>query len=146
VQLSDARRFVVADIPGLIEGAHEGKGLGTQFLRHIERTRTLAMLIPIDAGDIQGAYELLRHELLSHDAALAGIPFCVLITKVDLVPVPREVELEAPDSWGTFQISSVTREGLPDALEALWARVAKEKDAQNGGEEERFPELEEWTP
>ena len=146
VQLSDARRFVVADIPGLIEGAHEGKGLGTQFLRHIERTRTLAMLIPIDAEDIQGAYELLRHELLSHDAALAGIPFCVLITKVDLLPLPREVELEAPDAWGVFQISSVTREGLPDALEALWARVAKEKDARDGGEEERFPELEEWTP
>ena len=104
------------------------------------------MLIPIDAGDIQGAYELLRHELLSHDAALVGIPFCVLITKVDLVPLPREVELEAPDAWGVFQISSVTREGLPDALEALWARVAEEKDARDGGEEERFPELEGWTP
>ncbi len=128
VRLAGVRRVGVADIPGLIEGAHEGKGLGTQFLRHIERTRTLAMLIPIDAADIQGAYELLRHELLSHDAALVGIPFCVLITKVDLVPVPREVELEAPDAWGVFQISSVTREGLPDALEALWARVAKEKE------------------
>jgi GTP-binding protein len=145
VQLSDARRFVVADIPGLIEGAHEGKGLGTQFLRHIERTRTLAMLIPIDAADLQGAYKLLRHELVSHDAALAGIPFCVLITKVDLVPAPREVELEAPGAWGVFRISSVTHEGLPDALEALWARVAEEKDSRNGGDE-HFPELEEWTP
>lgn len=146
VELSDARRFVVADIPGLIEGAHEGKGLGTQFLRHIERTRTLAMLIPIDAVDIQEAYELLRHELLSHDAALARIPFCVLITKVDLVPAPRDVSLQAPDAWGVFQVSSVTREGLPAALEALWARVAREKSARNGEKEEPFPELEEWTP
>lgn len=104
------------------------------------------MLIPIDAEDIQRAYELLRGELLSHDPALARIPFCVLITKVDLVPVPRKVELEAPDAWGVFQISSVTREGLPQALEALWARVAKELGDRNGGEEESFPELEEWTP
>jgi GTP-binding protein len=146
VQLSDARRFVIADIPGLIEGAHEGKGLGTQFLRHIERTRTLAMLIPIDAEDIQRAYELLRGELLSHDPALARIPFCVLITKVDLVPASREIELEAPDAWGVFQISSVTREGLRRTLEALWVRVAKELGERNSEEEESFPELEEWTP
>ena len=144
VQLSDARRFVMADIPGLIEGAHEGKGLGTQFLRHIERTRTLAMLIPIDSPDIQQAYDTLRRELVSHDAALGRLPFCVLISKVDLMPPPRRLNLEAQDAWGVFEVSSVTREGLSEALQALWERVAAERGGSNG-EEERFPELEEWT-
>jgi len=143
-ELSDVRRFVVADIPGLIEGAHEGKGLGTQFLRHIERTRTLAMLVPIDSPDLQATYRLLRNELLAHDAALDWIPFCVLITKVDLLPAPREVELDAPEAWGIFHVSSVTREGLTDVLEALWARVQEEKREERG-DEERFPELEEWA-
>src|SRR5476649_509841 len=63
VQLSDHRTFVVADIPGIIEGAHEGKGLGLQFLRHIERTRMLAFLIPIDAMDWQAEYDQLRREI-----------------------------------------------------------------------------------
>ena len=63
VQLSDSRTFVVADIPGIIEGAHEGKGLGLQFLRHIERTRLLAFLIPIDAMDWQEEYDQLRREV-----------------------------------------------------------------------------------
>ena len=60
VQLSDHRTFVVADIPGIIEGAHEGKGLGLQFLRHIERTRILAFLIPVDSMDWQSEYDRLR--------------------------------------------------------------------------------------
>src|SRR5439155_3867423 len=63
VQLSDNRTFVVADIPGIIEGAHEGKGLGLQFLRHIERTRILAFLVPIDAVDWQEEYDQLRREI-----------------------------------------------------------------------------------
>ncbi|MCC7322443.1 MAG: GTPase ObgE, partial [Gemmatimonadaceae bacterium] len=63
VALTDHRTFVVADIPGIIEGAHEGKGLGLQFLRHIERTRLLAFLIPIDAEDWQAEYDQLRHEV-----------------------------------------------------------------------------------
>lgn len=150
VQLSDERRFVVADIPGLIEGAHEGRGLGTQFLRHIERTRTLALLIPLDAPDLQRAYDLLRAELRGHDAALGSIPFCVLLTKADLAPTPRETKLEAPGAWGIFEVSAVTREGLHDVLEALWRRVAEEKRAEAGGAtggdaDRRFPELGEWV-
>src|SRR5258708_1045942 len=63
VQLSDSRTFVVADIPGIIEGAHEGKGLGLQFLRHIERTRLLAFLIPVDSLDWQAGYAELRSQV-----------------------------------------------------------------------------------
>src|SRR5687767_9063201 len=70
VKLSDSRTFVVADIPGIIEGAHEGKGLGLRFLRHIERTRTLAFLLPCDSEDPQAEYELLRSELASHSDEL----------------------------------------------------------------------------
>src|SRR5947207_3244629 len=74
VQLSDSRTFVVADIPGIIEGAHEGRGLGLQFLRHIERTRLLAFLIPIDADDWQAEYEELRGEASSYSGELAQTP------------------------------------------------------------------------
>src|SRR5690348_14198326 len=71
VQLSDDRSFVVADVPGLIEGAHEGRGLGLQFLRHIERTRILAFLIPIDAIDWQAEYDQLRREVEAYSIELA---------------------------------------------------------------------------
>ena len=71
VQLSDFRTFVVADIPGIIEGAHEGKGLGHQFLRHIERTRTLALMISVDAPDVQAEYEALRSELKAYSIELS---------------------------------------------------------------------------
>ena len=124
VSLSGSRTFVIADIPGIIEGAHEGKGLGHRFLRHIERTRTLAYLIPVDLDDLQAEYELLREELRRYSADLAKKPHCVIITKIDMLaaddPVPR---VEAPDAWGQFAISAVARRGLPDMIEALWVRV-----------------------
>lgn len=149
VQLSGGRSFVVADIPGIIEGAHTGKGLGTQFLRHIERTRTLALMVPIDSEDLQASYDLLRGELKEHDAALSHLPHCVIVTKADLVPPElREVELEAPDAWGTFLVSSVTGVGLDEVKAALWERVRRAREAAGGGpeDEDRFPELEEWVP
>lgn len=148
VGLSEGRSFVIADIPGIIEGAHEGRGLGTQFLRHIERTRTLALLLPIDTEDLQGLYELLRNELRSHAVALAGISHCVLVTKSDLVPGHEgRVELDAPDAWGVFVISSVTREGVPDLCESLWKRVREEKERDGEAEsEDPFSGLEQWRP
>ena len=86
VQLSDFRTFVVADIPGIIEGAHEGKGLGHQFLRHIERTRTLALVIPVDAADVQVEYEALRSELEAYSSELSVTPHCVMLTTTDMLP------------------------------------------------------------
>lgn len=144
VPLSEGRSFVVADIPGIIEGAHQGRGLGTQFLRHIERTRTLALLIPADDEEPKETYELLREELRGHDPALARVPHCVLISKADLVPPGERPRLEAPEAWATFEVSAVTGEGMEELQEALWRRVREEKE--RGPEEERFPELEEWTP
>jgi GTP-binding protein len=124
VQMSDHRTFVVADIPGIIEGAHEGRGLGLRFLRHIERTRTLAFLIPIDADDCQREYDLLREEVRSYSGELADKPHCLILTKRDLVPDDEaQPTIEAPDAWGVFSISAVARRGLDSLIEALWAHV-----------------------
>jgi GTP-binding protein len=147
VQLTDGRSFVVADIPGIIEGAHEGKGLGTQFLRHIERTRSLALLVPIDQRDLQASYDLLRDELAAHNPGLVERPHCAVVTKSDLVPPEeREVRLHAPEAWGVFVLSSVTGEGLDALKEALWARVRSEKEKEREKDFDRFADLEEWVP
>jgi GTPase len=119
VQLSDHRTFVVADIPGIIEGAHEGKGLGLQFLRHIERTRILAFLIPIDAMDWQAEFDQLRHEIAAYSADLSAKPYCVVFTKMDLLGEAYAPPIDAPASFGIFAVSAAAREGL-DALTAVW--------------------------
>ena len=143
VQLSDSRTFVIADIPGIIEGAHEGKGLGHEFLRHIERTRTLAVMIPADALDVQAEYSLLRSELKSYSDELASKPHCVVFTKADLLPPEwPEPKVEAPDAWGQFVISSVAQRGLSDLLEALWLHAAAVIAEERGEPEE--PEI--WRP
>ena len=129
VQLSESRSFVIADIPGIIEGAHEGKGLGLRFLRHIERTRSLAVMIGVDVADPQAEYELLLSELGSYSAELAAKPHCVVLTKTDLAPPGDELpRIDAPRAWGQFAISSVAHQNLNDFLEALWARVQVEKE------------------
>jgi len=143
VELSGFRSFVLADIPGIIEGAHEGRGLGLQFLRHIERTRTLAFLIPLDAEDQQAEYEQLRQEVESFSQDLGRTPHCVVITKADLAPPGASPPtLEVPDAWGVFRISSVSREGLDPLLEGLYAQTRLEiQKAVEEGEEEEW-----WVP
>jgi GTP-binding protein len=140
VKLADFRSFVIADIPGIIEGAHEGKGLGLQFLRHVERTRTLALLVPVDSANAQAEYDLLRRELASHSEALARIPHGLVLTKIDLLgPDEPPPEVQAPDAWATFAVSAVARQALQPLLEALWARTRELIRAEQ--EEEEW-----WTP
>jgi GTP-binding protein len=148
VRLSDGRGLVIADIPGIIEGAAEGKGLGTRFLRHIERTRTLLLMVPLDSPDPQQTYDLLRAELRQHDAALERIPHAVVLSKADLLapndPVPS---LEAPGAWGVFVASSVSRAGLTELIEGLWRTVDETRRLEADDEDPGlFPELEEWRP
>jgi GTP-binding protein len=119
VPLSGHRTFVVADIPGIIEGAAEGKGLGIQFLRHIERTRLLAFMIPIDAMDWQQEYDQLRREVRQYSEELAAKPHCVVFTKLDLLGEEYVPEIDAPDAFGRYAISGAARTGL-DALLAAW--------------------------
>lgn len=127
VQLSDSRTFVVADIPGIIEGAHEGKGLGLQFLRHIERTRVLAFLIPIDAMDWQEEYDALRREVSSYSTELATKPHCVVFTKLDLLGEDYVPEIEAPEAFGVYSISAAAREGLDTLMSAWWSKILELK-------------------
>jgi GTP-binding protein len=131
VQLTGSRTFVVADIPGIIEGAHEGKGLGLQFLRHIERTRTLAVMIPADALEPQAELDRLRSELRRYSAELAAKPYCVVFTKSDLLPRDWPSPMvDAPDAWGQFVISSVARRGLDPLLEGFWEHARREAKAE----------------
>ncbi len=135
VPLSDHRSFVVADIPGIIEGASEGKGLGLRFLRHIERTRMLAFMIPIDAEDWQAELDQLRREISSYSTELAAKPYCVVFTKLDLLGEHYVPEIDAPGAFGLYAISAAGRMGLDVVLDAWWRellamRVAAEKPSR----------------
>ena len=124
VGLSGGRSFVLADIPGIIEGAHQGKGLGDQFLQHVERTRVLAYLVPLDAPDVQAAYDLLRHEAAAYSESLAARPHIVVLTKRDLLPPDAPIPtLLAPAAEGVLAVSAVARQGLDALLERLWQLV-----------------------
>ena len=127
VQLSDNRTFVVADIPGIIEGAHEGRGLGLQFLRHIERTRVLAFLIPIDAEDWQVEYDQLRAEVQAYSGELAEKPHCVVFTKMDLLGDDEPPPIETPEAFGVYAISAAARTGLDTLLAGWWSRLLSMK-------------------
>jgi GTP-binding protein len=121
VGMSDHRSFVIADIPGIIEGAHEGRGLGHKFLQHIERTRLLAVLVPVDHPDPQGAYESLLAEAGAYSAALAAKPHILVLTKADLLaPGADPPAVEAPGARASVVISAATGVGVPALLEALW--------------------------
>jgi GTP-binding protein len=128
VGLSGHRSFVVADIPGIIEGAHRGKGLGLRFLQHVERTRLLAFLVPLDAPDPQAIYDRLREEIRAYSEPLFGKPHLVVLSKRDLLeagdPLPS---INAPSARGVVAISSVAGSGLEDLKEYLWQAIETEK-------------------
>ena len=120
----DDERFVVADIPGLIEGAHEGKGLGHRFLRHVLRCRALVLVVDLSAVDPAGDLKALREELAAYDGSLADRANVVVGTKADLVDDPKE----AARHLGGIAVSAVTGEGLDDLSERL-RRLAREAAA-----------------
>jgi GTP-binding protein len=127
VALPDNRSFVMADIPGIIEGAHEGRGLGDQFLQHIERTRVLAYLISSEQEDLQDAYARLRNEVRLYSNLVARKPHIVVFTKRDLMPSDEPVPwLDAPEAAAVVAISAVAQQGLPELLERLWRLVRDE--------------------
>jgi GTP-binding protein len=141
VQLSQGRSLVMADIPGIIEGAHEGKGLGLKFLRHIERTRTLAYLVPVDVEDAQGEYELLRRELAEYSEELARKPHCIVLSKSDLLDRGAAPTVETSVSSDTYLVSGVTRSGLQELAEGLWRAVRREVEADAGcDDDDRAPD------
>ncbi len=124
VALSGHRTFVVADIPGIIEGAHEGKGLGLRFLQHVERTRVLAFLIPLDAENPQEVYRGLRDEVSQYSDTLAQKDHVVVLTKLDLLgPGGALPALSAPEASGVLAVSSAAGTGLHELKEYLWKFV-----------------------
>jgi GTP-binding protein len=130
VELSGFRRFVMADIPGIIEGAHDGVGLGLDFLRHIERTSVLAHVLdaqPIDGSDPVENYLTLRHELDLYSPVLAAKLEVIVLNKMDLAPDSDRVqEIEARLGKPVHTISAVTGQGIRELNEALWQRLNKE--------------------
>ena len=128
VGLSGNRTFVMADIPGIIEGAHEGKGLGLKFLQHVERTRVLAFLVPLDAEDLQTVYDQLRREIHSYSEELFAKPHVVVLTKRDMLAANASLpNMVAPDAAAVMAISSVAGTGLDDLTEFLWRFVETAK-------------------
>jgi GTPase len=130
VQLDDYRSFVVADIPGLIEGAHLGHGLGTQFLRHIERTRLLAHLVDVSEAsgrDPVHDFETIMQELRSFSEDLAAKPMIVVATKMDAAQDPARIEslrnLAKERGLPFHEISSVTGQGIDELRRAIAERV-----------------------
>jgi GTPase len=123
VRYAEGRSFVVADIPGLIEGAHEGKGLGIQFLKHIERTKVLVFLIESTSEDPKKDYRILLNELSSFKSAIVKKKKIVALTKMDIADESMKKKL-TKTSFGrgvlTIPISAVTREGVQDLLDEMW--------------------------
>jgi len=131
VTLSDDRSFVVADVPGLIEGAHAGHGLGDKFLRHIERTKVLVHLVDVSGASGRDPvldFDTILEELRLFDAKVAAKPMIVAATKMDAVDDPPRVEtLERhvrDRGLPFFRISAVAGTGLDDLLEAMWRQIA----------------------
>ena len=122
VPYRDHRSFVMADIPGIIEGAAEGKGLGHHFLRHIERNSVLLFMVPADSPDIQKEFEILKNELQKHNPELLDKSFILAITKSDMLDdeLLQEMKKELPTDVQTIFISSVAQTGLLELKDLLW--------------------------
>ncbi|MFB6273279.1 MAG: GTPase ObgE [Salinibacter sp.] len=129
VYVSEYETFVMADIPGIIEDAHEGKGLGLQFLRHIERTSVLLFVIPITSSDLGDEYEQLLHELESYEAGLLDKPRAIALSKIDVLApdertlLPDVVADAFPDDVPILPISAVADVGLDELTYTLFETV-----------------------
>ena len=122
VDYREYKSFVMADIPGIIEGAAEGKGLGHRFLRHIERNSTLLFLIPADSDDIRKEYEILLNELKKHNPELLDKQRLLAISKTDMLDeeLQEEIKNELPTGIPFVFISSLAQIGLQELKDKLW--------------------------
>lgn len=125
------RSFVMADIPGIIEGASEGKGLGLRFLRHIERNAVLLFMVPADSDDIRKDYEILLNELREFNPELMDKSRILAITKCDMLDdeLIEEMKHELPEGVETVFISAVTGQGLTQLKDILWREVNSDANA-----------------
>ncbi|MCH8904646.1 MAG: GTPase ObgE [Bacteroidetes bacterium] len=131
VEYKDYQSFVMADIPGIIEGASEGKGLGLRFLRHIERNSILLFMVPVDTKDVIGEFKILLNELNKHNPEILVKEKLLAITKIDLIDGEMKEELtdimeKETGNKGILKnipyifISSITEEGIPELKDLIW--------------------------
>ena len=130
VSYRDNRSFVMADIPGIIEGASEGKGLGLRFLRHIERNAVLLFMVPADADDIRREYEILLDELIKFNPELEDKHRVLAISKSDMLDeeLMAEMAKELPEGIPHVFISSVTGQGVTELKDLLWEAITDESN------------------
>jgi GTPase len=127
VDAPDGRQLVVADVPGLIEGAADGAGLGHEFLAHLERARMLVHVIDAAAGDVDAHYETIRGELTQYGAGLDRLPEVVVLNKIDLLAEPPERGAGRPER--VFRLSCATGEGIEEFRRALFSLVPPAAEA-----------------
>jgi GTP-binding protein len=126
IEYRDLKSFVMADIPGIIEGAHKGKGLGTRFLRHIERNALLMFMIPADSKNIHQEYRTLLNELKQYNPELLDKRRILAISKSDLLDKElKELTLQDLPEVPSVFISSVTQEGIPQMKDLIWEELNK---------------------
>lgn len=127
VEYRDNKSFCIADLPGIIEGAAEGKGLGHRFLRHIERNSALLFLIPADSDDHRKEFEILRNELLEYNPELLQKDFVIAVSKSDMLDeeLKTEIRNELPKGIPIVFISSITNKGLTELKDLLWDTLNK---------------------
>ena len=125
VSYRDERSFIMADIPGIIEGAAEGKGLGLRFLRHIERNSTLLFLVPADSDDILKEYHILLAELKKYNPQLLDKNRILAISKSDMLDqeLKDEIAKDLPQDMTCLFISSVAQQGLMELKDAIWQKL-----------------------
>ena len=149
VDLSPSERFVIADIPGLIEGASEGAGLGTRFLGHVERSASLIHLIDGTQADVVEAWRIIRHELDAYGEGLADKTELLALNKIDALSEEEREEkaaaLEAASGKRPWRVSGVSGEGVPELLRAAWAEVRKTRGEIDEVGDEVAP-AGAWTP
>ncbi|RME95127.1 MAG: GTPase ObgE, partial [Bacteroidetes bacterium] len=146
VQYRDGRSFAIADIPGIIEGAHEGKGLGHRFLRHIERNATLLFCIPADSDSIKKTYRVLLNELERYNPELLDKPRILAITKSDLIDeeLKELMQADIPTDLPHLFISAVSQEGLTELKDKLWETISESRAEDDSGRRIALEEVDEW--
>jgi GTP-binding protein len=127
VEYRDGKSFCVADLPGIIEGAAEGKGLGHRFLRHIERNAALLFLIPADSEDHKKEFGILVNELKEYNPEMLQKEFVIAISKSDMLDdeLKQAIEKELPENIPHIFVSSVTQQGLVQLKDILWKILNK---------------------
>ena len=144
VDLSPSERFVIADIPGLIEGAHEGAGLGTRFLGHVERSASLIHLIDGTQEDVAEAYRIIRGELDAYGEGLADKTELLALNKIDALSPEERADkvaaLKAASGKTPYLVSGVSGEGVTELLRAAWAEVRKTRGEIADDGEDSIPE------